>query len=118
MKAVPGVAIPTPDVEWAWEFCMPNLLISTFGLFLVFSCIRQKKAPALVTGIAKRSYGMYLMHMLYLIPISMLVIGSDTANPAVPIWIAIPLIAILTYLCCALTAKLISLIPGSKWIIG
>lgn len=117
-KAVPGVPMPTPDVEWAWEFCMPNLLVSTFGLFLVFSCIQRKEAPALVTNISKRSYGMYLMHMLYLIPISMLVIGSDTANPQVPVWLAIPLIAVITYLCCALTTKLISLIPGSKWIIG
>jgi len=56
--------------------------------------------------------------MLYLIPISMLVIGSDTANPQVPVWLAIPLIAVITYLCCALTTKLISLIPGSKWLIG
>ena len=61
---------------------------------------------------------MYLMHMLYLIPISMLVIGSDTANPQVPVWLAIPTIAIATYICCAVTTKLISLIPGSKWIIG
>ena len=118
MKGVPGVAMPTPDLEWAWEFCMPNLLVSTFGLFLVFSCIRQKEAPALVTGIAKRSYGMYLMHMLFLAPISAMLIGGDAADPLVPIWLAIPLTAVLSYLCCALTAKLISLIPGSKWVIG
>ena len=118
MKGVPGVSMPTPDIEWAWEFCMPNLVISTFGLFLVFSCIRQKEAPALVTGIARRSYGMYLMHMFFLAPISGWIIGGDVANPAVPVWLAIPLTAVLSYLCCALTAKLISLLPGSKWIIG
>ena len=97
---------------------MPNLLVSTFGLFLVFSCIERKEAPSLVTNISKRSYGMYLMHMLFLIPISMLVVGGDTANPLVPMWLAIPLIAVATYICCAVTTKLISFIPGSKWVIG
>ena len=118
MKGEPGVVMPTPDIEWAWEFCMPNLLLSTFGLFLVFSCIRQKKAPAVVTGIAKRSYGMYLMHMFFLAPISGWIVGSDIANPHVPVWLAIPLIAALSYLCCAVVSKLLSLVPGSKWLIG
>lgn len=117
-KAVPGVAMPTPDVEWAWEFCTPNILISTFGLFLVFSCIQQKEAPAIVTNVAKLSFGMYLMHIFFLVPVSMLVIGGDNANPTVPVGLAIPLIALGTYMCCAVTTKLISLIPGSKWVIG
>ena len=118
MKGVPGVAMPTPEIEWAWEFCMPNLLVSTFGMFLVFSCIRQKKAPELVTGIARRSYGMYLMHMFFLAPISAWIVGGDIADPAVPVQLAIPLIAVLSYTCCVLATKLISYIPGSKWLIG
>ena len=118
MKAIPGEVISTPVVEWSWEFCTPNVLLATFGLFLVFSCIRQEKAPTAVTSLSKLSFGMYLMHIFYLVPISNLVIGGDAASPAVPVWLAIPLIALLTYLCCALTAKLISLIPGHKWLIG
>nr|WP_288282099.1 hypothetical protein [uncultured Prevotella sp.] len=35
-----------------------------------------------------------------------------------PVWLAIPVIGLLTFLCCAVTTKLISLIPGSKYIIG
>ena len=97
---------------------MPNMLMSTFGLFLVFSCIKQKEAPAIITNVAKRTFGMYLMHMFFLIPVSMIVVGGDNANPAVPVWLAIPLMAVVTYICCAVTSKLISLIPGSKWIIG
>ena len=68
MKAIPGEAISTPIVEWSWEFCTPNVLLATFGLFLVFSCIRQEKAPALVTSLSKLSFGMYLMHIFYLVP--------------------------------------------------
>ena len=61
---------------------------------------------------------MYLMHVFFLAPISGWLIGGDVVNPAVPVWLAIPLTAVLSYLCCALTTKLISLIPGSRWVIG
>lgn len=118
VKGVPGQLIETPMLEWAWEFCTPNVLLATFGIFLVFSCIRRETAPAAVTGVAKLSYGMYLMHMFFLVPIAGLVIGGDAGSPAVPIWLAIPLIALLTYLCCALTSWLISRLPFSRWLIG
>ena len=118
LKGVPGQVLQTPDLEWGWEFCMPNVVLATFGLFLVFSCIRQTAAPRMVTHLSKLSFGMYLMHLFYLGPIAGWVIGGDVANPAVPVALAIPLIAVLTFLCCAVTAKLISLIPGSKWVIG
>ena len=117
-KAVPGQLIETPVVEWSWDFCTPNVLLATFGLFLVFSCIRREKAPAAVTSVAKLSYGMYLMHMFFMVPIATWIIGGDPASPSIPVWLAIPSIALLTYLCCAVTTKLISLIPGSKWIVG
>ena len=32
--------------------------------------------------------------------------------------LAIPVIAVLTFLCCAVTTSLLSRIPGSKWVIG
>ena len=118
LKGVPGQVIDTPTLEWAWPFCTPNVLLATFGAFLLFTCIRQQKAPALLTGLSKLSFGMYLMHLLFLAPIAGWIIGGDVANPSVPVWLAIPLIAVLTFLCCAVTSKLISLIPGSKWVIG
>ena len=94
------------------------ILIVIIIVFCVFSCIRQEKAPKLVTGIARRSYGMYLMHMFFLAPISAWIVGGDIADPAVPGQLAIPLIAVLSYTCCVLATKLISYIPGSKWLIG
>lgn len=117
-RGVPGELIETPMLEWAWEFCTPNVLLATLGMFLMFSCIERKTAPAAVVGLSKLSFGMYLMHLLYLAPIAKLFIGGDVANPLVPVWAAIPLIAICTFICCALTTKLLSLIPGSKWVIG
>ena len=35
-KGVPGQPIETPLLEWSWEFCTPNVLCATFGLFLLF----------------------------------------------------------------------------------
>lgn len=118
IKAVPQHAIESTMIEWSWEFCTPNVLLATFGAFLMFTCIKQTKAPRLVTDISKLTFGMYLMHMFFLSNISAFFINGNQAEPLIPVWLAIPCTAILSYLCCAATAKVISFIPGSKWLIG
>ena len=118
LKGVPGQLIETPMLEWAWEFCTPNVLLATFGIFLMFTCIQQPKAPAVITGLSKLSFGMYLMHMFFLAPIASFFVNGNQAEPLIPVALAIPVIAILTFICCAVTSKLISYIPGSKYIIG
>ena len=118
MKGIPGVQIETPMLELAWEFCTPNVLLATFGIFLMFSSIERQDVPKPIASLSKLSFGMYLMHLFYLAPIAKFVIGGDVANPLIPVWAAIPVIAIATFICCAITSKLISLISGSKWIIG
>lgn len=117
-KGTPGVLIDTPTLEWAWEFCTPNILLASFGMFVMFSAMKKEKASGLVVGLSKMSFGMYLMHLFYLAPIAKLVIGGDVANPLIPVWAAIPVIAVATFICCAVTTKLLSFIPGSKWVIG
>lgn len=117
-RGIPMQPIDTPMLEWGWEFCMPNLVVATFGAFLLFTCIRQEKAPRIITQISKLSFGMYLMHMFFLQPIAAYIVNGNPAEPIIPVWIAIPVIAICSYTCCVITAKLISLIPGSKWVIG
>lgn len=107
-----------PMLEWGWEFCTPNVLLSTFGAFLLFTCIERKTAPRLITTLSKLSFGMYLMHIFFLNNIALLFIPDGIANPIVHPALAIPCIAILTFICCAVTTKLVSLLPGSKWLIG
>lgn len=114
----PGKLIETPMLEWSWEFCTPNTVMATFGAFLLFSCIEQKEAPRWITDIARLSFGMYLMHMFFLSNIATIFVNGDQANPLLPVWLSIPCIAILSYTCCVVTSKLISYLPGSKWIIG
>ena len=115
---VPGKIIETPMLEWAWEFCTPNVLLATFGIFLLFTCINQPKAPRFITELSKLSFGMYLMHLFFLAPIASWFVNGNSANPMLPIWIVIPVIAILTFICCFVTSKLVSYIPGSKYLIG
>ena len=117
-KGVPGIAIETPMLEWAWEFCTPNVLLSSFGAFLLFTCIERAEAPSWVSGIAKLTFGMYLVHLLFLSQIAAIFVNGSQAHPLIPIWAAIPAIAVLTYICSFVTIKILSCIPGSKWVIG
>ena len=98
------------------EFCTPNVLLATFGAFLLFTCI--EKAPRWINSLAKQTFGMYLMHIFFLVFIAEWIIGGNVARPLLPVWLAIPVIGLLTFLCCAVTTKLLSLIPGSKYVIG
>ena len=117
-KGIPGQVIETPLLEWSWEFCTPNVLLATFGAFLLFTCIEQPKAPRIITGISKLTFGMYLVHMFFLSQIAPAIIHGSVTDPLLPVSRAIPTIAILTFICCVVTCKLISFLPGSKWIIG
>ena len=119
IQAVPGSGDEIPreqlfaNVEIGWCFCTINCVLYTFGVFLLFTCIQKAgKCYPLVLDISKTSYGMYLVHMFFLFMISPLLM------PVLPIWAAIPIIAAATYVSSYLCARLISLIPGSKWVIG
>ena len=119
LKCVPGQLIVTPELEWGWEFTTPNVVLATFGAVLLFTCIHRKKAPKFITTLSKLSFGMYLMHLLWLHLWVVLFIGEGgAAQPAVPVYAAIPLIAICTFISCALTTKLLTYLPGSKWVVG
>lgn len=117
-KGVVGQVIETPMLEWSWEFCTPNVLVATFGIFLMFTCIKKKRTPRLVAELSRLSYGMYLMHLFFLSNLAPLLIGGDVAHPLLPVYVEIPLIAIGTFLLCALTTKLLSFLPGSKYLVG
>lgn len=117
-KGEPLNPIATPELEWAWEFCTPNVLLATFGAFILFSAIQQKEAPKFITGISKLSFGMYLMHIFFLSNIAAFFVNENPAEPIVPVYLAIPCIAVLTFICCVVTTKLVSYLPGSKYIVG
>ncbi|MBP5487741.1 MAG: acyltransferase [Bacteroidales bacterium] len=124
-KGVPGQLIETPMLEWSWEFCTPNVLLSTFGAFLMFTCIKdpvpvvsEPVKGTFISKLARLTYGMYLMHMFFLAPIAGWIVAGDSANPIIPVALAIPSIALLSFVCSALTTWLLSFLPGSKYIVG
>lgn len=112
VQAVPGQTIATPELEIGWAFCTINVLVLTAGMFILFTCI--EKPCAFITDISKMSYGMYLMHILWLGMWTKVYKGT-LCLPTVE---AIPAIAVSTFVCSYITTKLIKLIPGSKWIVG
>ena len=119
LKGVPGQLIDTPTLEWAWQFCTPNVLCATFGAFLLFSCIGKQETPKLVRSLSDLSFGMYLVHLFFIVLFSGMFIGEGgAATPVVPVVLAIPLIAISSFICSAVVTKILSYLPGSKWIVG
>lgn len=114
VQAIPGEVISTPVLEIGWSFCTINVVCLTAGTFILFTCIRQKEAPKVVTSLSKLSYGMYLMHLLWLhlwAIVSMQVLH-------LPTFVSIPFIAVCTFISSALTTKLLTFVPGSKWLVG
>lgn len=114
VQAVPGEILPTPVLEIGWAFCTINCVLLTAGTFLMFSCIELPETPRFVLELSKLSYGMYLMHIFWL-GLWVAVFKSVLPLPTVA---AIPAIATCTFICCFVTTKVISLIPGGKWIVG
>ena len=120
-KGVPGQTIATPMLEWSWEFCTPNVLVATFGAFLMFTCINPaegSRSTRVISPLARLTYGMYLMHMCFLAPIASWIVAGNQASPRIPVFFAIPAIAILTFLAAAFTTNLLSRLPGSKYFVG
>ena len=114
----PGVLIDTPMLEWAWEFCTPNIIIATFGVFLMFSCIERSSTPRVIAELSRLSFGIYLIHLFFLAPIAAFFVNGNQAEPLIPVALAIPVIAVLSFICSAAAIKVLSLLPGSKYTVG
>lgn len=114
VQAVPGETLSTPVIEIGWAFCTINCVLLTSGMFLLFTCITRSQTPKFILELSKLSFGIYLMHIFWL----GFWVGVFKYTLGLPTVAAIPVISIVTFVCCAVTAKIISLLPGSKWIIG
>ena len=103
------------EIEITWHFNTINVAIATFGMFLLLRKIecKNKIIASIFNDIALKSYGMYLIHIFFLIFFKWL-FNALEQNPA---W-CLFLIAILTFIVSYLAVKLISYIPYSEYIIG
>lgn len=113
-QAVPGVLHETMTLEIGWSFCTINCVVLTWGAFLLFTCISREKAHGWIEDLSRMSFGMFLVHIFWLgfwVP----VFKIDFAMPTVG---AIPCITVVTFVCSYLTIKVVSFLPGSKWVVG
>lgn len=109
----PGVPQELGEIEFAWCFCIANCVVATFGTFMIFTTIEHPgKLYCVVKSISLNSYGLYLMHLLWL------TLWAPLMQPLLPVGLAIPAVAIATYLSSYLCTRCIACMPYSRWIIG
>jgi surface polysaccharide O-acyltransferase-like enzyme len=105
------------SLELTWNFTSLNVAVMTAGLFLLFRNIHADRGNPLlwrfIEDLSRMSYGMYLAHIIVLNAIHALV--APIAENA---FLRIPTIAVVTFVITYLAIKLLSLLPGSKYIIG
>ena len=102
-------------IELTWHFNTINVAMATFGMFLLLRKIecKNKIISNIFNDIALKSYGMYLIHIFFLLFFKY-IFNATNQNPAWCIFI----IAFLTFIVSYLATKAISYIPYSEYIIG
>jgi surface polysaccharide O-acyltransferase-like enzyme len=106
------------SLELTWNFTSLNVAVMTAGLFLLFRNIHANRGSnnpvwRLIDDLSRLSYGMYLAHIIVLNAVHSL-LAPLLANP----FLRIPAIALTTFVLTYLAVKLISLLPGNKYLIG
>lgn len=101
-------------VEQPWHFCTINIIMMTLGTFLIFKCLKSvpKWLYRPFEDMSKLSYGVYLIH-IFMLGISYSIFGMSLFAP-----LNILLIALSTFVLSYITCKILSYIPGCRYIIG
>lgn len=102
------------ELELSWRFCTPNVILMSFGAFIVIQAVfsKCKNEHPVIKDISMLSYGIYLMHIFILGAVYSL-LGNIFPTP-----LTILLVGSVTFLTCYIISKLISYLPFSKYIIG
>lgn len=103
------------DLELSWGFGTINVAAMSVGLFLLLKDVRLGggRFTGVVTDISKLSYGIYLIHIM------LLNFFHGWLDPLiVSAGIKIPVLALCTFVSSYAVVKLISLLPGSKYVVG
>ncbi|WP_374951466.1 acyltransferase [Mucilaginibacter sp.] len=104
-----------PELELSWAFPTINVAFMATGLFLMFSLLSFKSAAteSFVAKVSALTYGMYLAHILVLNQLFPII--NNWLHEAV---LVIPILAVSTFIVTYLLIKLLSYLPGSKYIVG
>ena len=102
-------------METSWQFCAAGVAMTAVAYFMVIRKMNStggfyRKVILPVSGV---SYGIYLMHMFFLIFFHQVVSGWGLSTP-----VHILVTAVLTFAVSSIISRLISMIPGGKYIVG
>lgn len=102
-------------MELPWRFCTPNCALMTFALFMLFKKIRVKNEQLNrgVADVSRLSYGMYLVH-LFLLGVFYRLLAPYISHAGVMIVVH----SVLTLAVAYIIIKLLSYLPGSKYVTG
>lgn len=104
-----------PELELSWSFPTLNVAMMATGLFLIFRVISFSSAVTehIMAKVSGLTYGMYLAHILVLVQLFP-IINEWLQQPV----LVIPVLAISTFVVTYIGIKLLSYLPGSKYIVG
>ena len=102
-------------METSWQFCAFGVALTAIAYFLV---IRKMTDDGwfyrnVILPVSKVSYGVYLMHMFILTFFNQTVSGWGLCTP-----LHIVVTACLTFVTASVLSRLLSFIPGSKYVLG
>lgn len=102
------------ELELSWRFCTPNVVMMSFGAFVIIKALveHRENTPAVISAISRQSYGIYLMHIFVLGAVYMLTEGL------MPTPLTIAMVGLTTFIICCGLAKIISILPLSRYVIG
>ena len=108
-------ATTTEEIEVTWRFDSTNVVLASFGTFLLLRKIecKNKIIINIFNDIALKSYGMYLIH-LFFIQLFGYIFDAPNQFPISGIFV----IAIFTFISSYAVIKAISFIPYSQYVIG
>lgn len=102
------------ELELSWRFCTPNVIMMSFGAFVVIKAIfpRHDGKNKVVQEISNLSYGIYLMQIFILGAVYSIIEGLF------PTHTTILLVGLITFVACCVISKILSYFPFSKYLIG
>ena len=106
-----------PELELSWGYDTINVAILALGYFLIIKNLKYRKPDSwcarLTEDVALKSYGIYLVHIIILNTTYGLMLSWITGREYL-----FPVISIITFVVSYLVIKLLSYIPGSKYVVG
>ncbi len=104
-----------PDLELSWGQTTINVAMMAIGIFILIKALRieNQSLQSIICELSEKSFGIYLVHVMIMNLLSEHLNSLLSSYPA-KILLITPAVFIGSYV----VVKLISLLPGSKWIVG